>query len=60
MVYGGDCYGKNVFLQLPLHSGLFACFSDSNMGVVDGNKPAHDNDWEEVAMGGEKGGSEMD
>lgn len=25
-----------------------------NMGVIDGNKPATDNDWEEVKKGGEK------
>jgi Thoeris protein ThsB, TIR-like domain len=29
-------------------------FSNTQHGVVDGNKPAHDSDWEKLAMAGEK------
>ncbi len=45
---------RNVFYSFHYHPDAARAAQVRNMGVVDGNKPAADNDWETVTKGGDK------
>jgi Thoeris protein ThsB, TIR-like domain len=44
---------RSVFFSFHFKNDAWRAGKIRNMGVVDGNKPVNDNDWEEVKKGGE-------
>jgi hypothetical protein len=45
---------RNVFYSFHYDNDAWRASQVRNMGVVDGNTPIRDNDWEEVKKGGDK------
>jgi hypothetical protein len=47
--------GRQLFFSFHFGKDNWRASQVRNMGVVDGNKPVSDNDWEQVKKGGEQG-----
>jgi hypothetical protein len=52
-VSSGKIYGDASLLQFPLHPDCSRVPHVGNIGAIEGNPAAHDNEWEQIKRGGD-------